>query len=78
MGLEVLFFVVWGVCIFVGTYLGINRGIPLWGFFNSLFFGPIGVFVVVIQEEKDARSCPKCAEKIKKAASICPHCRSNV
>jgi len=73
-----LLFILWCACVFVGTQMGINRGIPFWGFFNSLFFGPIGVFVVMIQDDNRKMSCPNCAENIQKAAKICPHCRSNL
>lgn len=69
---------IWIVSILLATHLGIKKGLPILSFINGLVLGPIGVFIVMIQDSENRVSCPSCAELILKAAKICPYCRLEV
>ena len=73
-----IFWVAWVGCILIATYLGTQKSIPLLGFVNGLVLGPIGVLIVMIQDNKNRISCPSCAESVMKEAKICPHCRQTI
>lgn len=77
MSLSLAIFL-WIICILVATYLGTQKGIPFLGFINGLILGPLGVIIVMIQDNKDRVSCPSCAELIMKKANVCPHCRQAI
>lgn len=69
---------VWIASILISTYLGIQKGIPVLGFINGLILGPIGLFIVIIQDNNKRSPCPSCAELIMKTASKCPYCKETI
>ncbi|MEY8247327.1 MAG: hypothetical protein RPT11_03000 [Bermanella sp.] len=69
-----LIFIIWIICILIATHLGVKKGYPFLGFFNGLILGPLGIFIVMIQDNKHRHPCPSCAEQILKKATLCPHC----
>jgi Zn finger protein HypA/HybF involved in hydrogenase expression len=52
-----------------------SRSFFLWWFFSCVMTPIVGaIFLLVMGPE--GRKCPKCAEMVKKTASICKHCGS--
>ena len=78
MDIWVLLGIVWLVCALVATYIGVQRGFAFLGFLNGFCLGPLGLLIVMIQDDNRRKPCPHCAEKIMKAATICPHCQRSV
>jgi hypothetical protein len=73
-----LIFFVWIGCVILSTHIGIKRGFPILGFINGLVLGPLGLLIVAIQDDRIRKPCPECAEMVKKAAKVCPHCKQNL
>lgn len=69
---------IWLVSTLIATYIGVQRGFPFLGFLNGLILGPLGLLFVLIQDDHNRKPCQYCAEKILKAAKICPHCRREI
>jgi hypothetical protein len=61
----------------------LGRSGIFWGIF-SLVLSPLIGFVMLLalgdrnDDEEERLPCPFCAEMILPAATVCPHCRSNV
>jgi len=72
------FWVLWIVCTLISTYIGVQKGIGFMGFINGVVLGPLGVLIVMIQDDSNRSACPSCAEKVMKAAKVCPHCQRTV
>ena len=75
---STIFWVVWIACTLISTYMGVKKGIGLMAFLNGIILGPLGVLIVLIQDDSNRISCPSCAEKVMKEAKICPHCQRTV
>ena len=69
--------------IFVGHAIGKPKGRAGWAW--GLFLGWIGVIIVAllsprrdvaaeVQEARMYRECPSCKERMRRDASVCPHC----
>lgn len=68
------------LCIPVAIWAG-KKGLNPWGyFFVSIILSPIvgGLAVAVAAAGGGKKRCPRCAERIQAAATICPHCRSEL
>ncbi len=44
------------------------------GLFISILFSPVIAAIVLLLSGRKARTCPKCAEKIRMQALVCKHC----
>lgn len=72
----------WIIAGFIGFILLYKKGYSTWMFVGflmvgSMIAGPLALAYGIFATSK-VRQCPKCAEKIKAAAQICPHCRENI
>lgn len=75
MGLVIF---IWLTSAIIAAIIGSKKGNPIAGLFIGLIFGPLGVLAAILSEDKNRIPCPYCAEKILKAARICPHCQKTV
>lgn len=70
--------IVWGISLLLCTHIGMRRGFPVMGFLNGLVMGPLGLLNVITTGDQTRQPCTACAEDIKKAAKVCPHCGASV
>jgi DNA-directed RNA polymerase subunit RPC12/RpoP len=75
--MEFIIFV-WVASLFVSIVIGAKKGNPVGGGFLGLVLGPLGAIIVLLSRDKNRVACPYCAEKIMKAAIICPHCHKEL
>jgi len=77
-----MWFTLWLLCPLVGLAAARTRGFSLiWGAIGGILLGPLAVlmfFVSSVGLDEDAKTCPHCAELIKRAAVVCRHCLRNV
>lgn len=68
-----------GFAFAVGIFAGRRDRNGLGWFLLAAVISPLfaGVLLLVVGEGRSAR-CPFCAERIKQAATICPHCRTSL
>jgi hypothetical protein len=66
----------WIICIIVATIIGSRKGVPWSSFFLGLFFGPLGIILVLVL--KGDHQCPFCKKDIDKEALKCPHCQADL
>lgn len=58
----------------IGTWAR-SRGNSFVGYsFLSLLFSPIVGATILMLSDRNMKDCPKCAEEIKTAATVCKHC----
>lgn len=86
--MEIL--VLWVVCCVVGIAADNSKGYSgAGGFWLCLFFGPLGVLIVLLwpakrqdktreTEDGDQKTCPHCRSLIPEAASVCRYCQRDV
>jgi hypothetical protein len=70
--------IIW-LCInaIVGAAIGARKNMVGGAIALSIFLGPIG-WIIALVSEGDFRKCPFCAENIKDAALVCPHCQRDL
>lgn len=73
--MELFLILIWIVgSILVGKWYGDKGGNGFSGFLFSLMLSPLlGVLFVLASDPGE--KCPFCKERIKKGASVCPHCQ---
>lgn len=71
------FILFWLFCAFLAAGIGGRKGEGVMGFFYGLLLGPFGVLATYFSAGNRA-PCPHCKEMRFKAATICPHCRTNL
>jgi hypothetical protein len=74
---------------FIGILFGRMKGRPGWGFLLGLFFGPLGLALVLMLPVRAPRAggggpgtgsrasgptCPRCAKSVGRGDKACPHC----
>jgi hypothetical protein len=71
--------VLWIIPIFVAVSQG--RAKDRAGLAYGLFLGWIGVIILAFLPTREGdrfRECPHCREKMRRDASVCPHCQRDV
>jgi hypothetical protein len=66
--------VVWLICIVGGLSLGREKNRPSDGVIWALLFGPLGVIIVALLQERYTGKCPYCLKGIPKEAKRCFQC----
>lgn len=75
-----IIFVVWLICAAAVGLLAKkkDRSGPGWLLLAIVISPLLALVFLIVAGDGNTRRCPHCAEKIKMAAKICPHCRSEV
>lgn len=68
---------IWLLCGAIAGAIGNAKGEGGLGCLTGLIFGPFGILFAIISSG-DRVNCPFCQEKIKKKATVCPHCRKDL
>ncbi len=72
----------------IGILFGRMKGRPGWGFLLGLFFGPIGLALVLLMPARalpngsngigsrpaSGPACPRCGKSVGRGDKACPHC----
>ncbi|MEN3369992.1 MAG: hypothetical protein V7609_2135 [Verrucomicrobiota bacterium] len=61
----------------VGAAIGARKNMVGGAIALAIFLGPIG-WIIALVMEGDFRKCPFCAENVKDAAIVCPHCHRDL
>ncbi len=57
----------------IGLAIGLKKGLnPAMAIIGGILLGPLSLLMLFVTPE--GKKCPKCAEMIKKEASVCKHC----
>lgn len=75
--MEVFFFLFWVVPVIAATMIGNSKDRAGFGFVMGFFFGLIGLLVIALMPAA-GYPCPRCKGTVRKGASVCPHCRSDL
>jgi hypothetical protein len=66
----ILFWILFGL---IGLAIGLKKGLnPALAILGGILLGPLSFLMLFVSSA--AKKCPKCAENIKKEATICKHC----
>ena len=76
--MEILIGLTWLLSLIASAVIGSRKGNPVGGTFLGLALGPIGLVIVLLSGSANRISCPYCAEKILKKATVCPHCQRDL
>lgn len=72
--------ILWVIPIVVGHKIGAPKSRA--GLLYGLFLGWLGVVIVAmlppIANTETHHECPHCKERMRRDASVCPHCRTQV
>lgn len=74
------YFIVWIVLsILIGVWAKRKGRSNGWWFFLSLMLSPIiGAACVLCMKNLNTKTCPACAEPVRREASVCKHCRTKL
>jgi hypothetical protein len=75
--MDIFIFIWWLVFATIATIVGANKGRAGFGFLMGFLLGLIGLIIIIVMPAA-GYDCPFCKGTVKKGASICPHCRSNL
>ena len=67
----------WSGFAVVAWAIGASKGEGIKSLFAGLLLGPIGVLLALVSGG-DRKPCPHCAEPVRPAAKVCPHCRNSL
>jgi len=76
--MDLFIFLIWIVCGVAAMSIYQKKGRSgLTGFLGGFILGPIGL-ILALASGSDLPTCPFCAERIQKAAKVCPHCQRDL
>ena len=69
-----MWIILWLLCGLIGTAIGIKKGYhPIVSLLAGLILGIFSPLMIFISSK--VKKCPKCAESVKKEASVCKFCK---
>lgn len=75
--MDVLFIFVWLIPLILATVIGQGKDRTGFGFVLGFLLGIFGVLIIALMPAA-GYPCPRCRGTVRRGASVCPHCRSDL